>query len=330
MDVDQKLLRQTKFPPEFNQKVDMKKVNIEVMKKWIAGKILEILGSEDDVVTELCFNLLERERFPNIKHVQIQLNAFLDKDTAAFCKELWMLCLSAQSNAQGVPKELLEAKKLELIQEKQKKPPDAASKKRRVSEILIKFVKKSVEKGKAHVHDGVEVAETTTGFLAETPDRLHDAVEIPMSSAECLPDARETHTYPPDLVEETSGVAGHAHRRNGINLLRVRARVQSLLHPDNIGAALHQLLALRTQSAITTSLLAYQMGMGAEDEREDPQTVVVEIAPFPQLRDLAHVRPDLALENDRHHPRAARVHHLINMTVDDESVTPDQRPGRVL
>lgn len=31
--VDAKLLRQTKFPPEFNQKVDMKKVNIEVMKK---------------------------------------------------------------------------------------------------------------------------------------------------------------------------------------------------------------------------------------------------------------------------------------------------------
>jgi hypothetical protein len=31
--VDQKLLRQTKFPPEFNQKVDMRKVNIEVMKK---------------------------------------------------------------------------------------------------------------------------------------------------------------------------------------------------------------------------------------------------------------------------------------------------------
>ena len=29
-----------------------------------------------------------------------------------------MLCLSAQGNPQGVPKELLEAKKLELIQEK--------------------------------------------------------------------------------------------------------------------------------------------------------------------------------------------------------------------
>jgi serine/arginine repetitive matrix protein 1 len=79
--VDAKLLRQTKFPPEFNQKVDMKKVNVEVMKKlatlpfaadfradletcrWIAGKISEILGNEDDVVVELCFNLLEGTRF---------------------------------------------------------------------------------------------------------------------------------------------------------------------------------------------------------------------------------------------------------------------------
>jgi hypothetical protein len=55
---------------------------------------------------------------PDIKKLQIQLTGFLDKDTARFCKELWNLCLSAQSNPQGVPKELLEAKKLELIQEK--------------------------------------------------------------------------------------------------------------------------------------------------------------------------------------------------------------------
>ncbi|MCJ1402765.1 hypothetical protein MMC11_005986 [Xylographa trunciseda] len=116
--VDAKLLKATKFPPEFNQKVDMQKVNVEVMKKWIAGKISEILGSEDDVVIELCFNLLEGARFPDIKVLQIQLTGFLDKDTAKFCKELWLLCLSAQSNPQGVPKELLEAKKLELIQEK--------------------------------------------------------------------------------------------------------------------------------------------------------------------------------------------------------------------
>ena len=50
--------------------------------------------------------------------LQIQLTGFLEKDTPSFCKELWKLSLSAQANPQGVPKELLEAKKLELLQEK--------------------------------------------------------------------------------------------------------------------------------------------------------------------------------------------------------------------
>ncbi|KAL8820140.1 MAG: hypothetical protein Q9223_001590 [Gallowayella weberi] len=94
--VDAKLLKQTKFPPEFSQKVDMNKVNVEVMKKSATQPL------------------------PDIKVLQIQLTGFLDKDTPKFCKELWTLCLSAQSNPQGVPKELLEAKKLELIQEKSK------------------------------------------------------------------------------------------------------------------------------------------------------------------------------------------------------------------
>ncbi|KFY75127.1 hypothetical protein V498_09939, partial [Pseudogymnoascus sp. VKM F-4517 (FW-2822)] len=82
--VDQKLLKATKFPPEFNQKVDMQKVNLEVMRKWIAGKISDILGSEDDVVIELCFNLIEGSRYPEIKKLQIQLTGFLEKDTPAF------------------------------------------------------------------------------------------------------------------------------------------------------------------------------------------------------------------------------------------------------
>jgi hypothetical protein len=33
--VDAKLLKSTKFPAEFNQKVDMQKVNVEVMKKSV-------------------------------------------------------------------------------------------------------------------------------------------------------------------------------------------------------------------------------------------------------------------------------------------------------
>lgn len=55
---------------------------------------------------------------PDIKSMQIQLTGFLDKDTPSFCKDLWKLLLSAQASPQGVPKELLEAKKMELMQEK--------------------------------------------------------------------------------------------------------------------------------------------------------------------------------------------------------------------
>ncbi|KAF2187757.1 PWI domain-containing protein [Zopfia rhizophila CBS 207.26] len=115
--VDQKLLKSTKFPPEFDQKVDKNNVNLDIIKGWIAQKITAIIG-DDDVVVETCFNLLEEERFPPIKAIQIQLTGFLGKECAGFCKELWNLMLSAQDSPQKVPKELLEAKKLEMKQEK--------------------------------------------------------------------------------------------------------------------------------------------------------------------------------------------------------------------
>ena len=64
--VDQRLLRTTKFPPEFNQKVDMKKVNIQLIKAWVSDEIARILKSEDDVVTELVSNILDESRFVRI------------------------------------------------------------------------------------------------------------------------------------------------------------------------------------------------------------------------------------------------------------------------
>lgn len=44
MSVDAKLLKQTKFPPEFNRKVDMKKVNVEVMKKFVFPRTLDSMA----------------------------------------------------------------------------------------------------------------------------------------------------------------------------------------------------------------------------------------------------------------------------------------------
>lgn len=45
--VDAKLLKQTKFPAEFSQKVDMQKVNVEVMKKLDGGILLTGFSKTD-------------------------------------------------------------------------------------------------------------------------------------------------------------------------------------------------------------------------------------------------------------------------------------------
>ncbi|KAL6159686.1 hypothetical protein ACJBU6_02116 [Exserohilum turcicum] len=131
LSIDQKRLKATKFPPEFDKKVDIEKVNVDLMKRWIANKITNILGDEDDIVVETCYNLVEQSQFPKIKEIQIQLTGFLGKDTASFCKELWDLMLSAQDSPMGVPRELLEAKKAELQQEQLSK---AAADARRAEE----------------------------------------------------------------------------------------------------------------------------------------------------------------------------------------------------
>ncbi|KAF2863440.1 Zn-dependent exopeptidase [Piedraia hortae CBS 480.64] len=119
-DVDKRLLMSTKFPSIFSTKVDMQKVNGPVIKKWISDELLKILGNEDEVVTELVYNLIEGSRYPDIKRLQISLQGFLEKDAPKFCEELWKLCISAQESAQGIPKVLLEAKKQEILRERMK------------------------------------------------------------------------------------------------------------------------------------------------------------------------------------------------------------------
>ncbi|KAJ9648577.1 hypothetical protein H2199_001432 [Coniosporium tulheliwenetii] len=168
--VDQKLLRSTKFPPEFNQKVDIRKINVEVMKKWIAGKISEILPG-DDVVTEMCFNLLVEDNFPNIKSIQIQLTGFLEKDTAAFCKELWNLCLSAQANPKASQQTRL--------------PPkcaDAESRIKHETETLRASARESGQTGAgtaAEDADPIEETETLVEDRTETRDRRREGDALP-------------------------------------------------------------------------------------------------------------------------------------------------------
>jgi serine/arginine repetitive matrix protein 1 len=46
------------------------------------------------------------------------MTGFLGKNASKFSKELWELFLSAQENPNGVPPQLLEAKKEELLKQR--------------------------------------------------------------------------------------------------------------------------------------------------------------------------------------------------------------------
>ncbi|KIM46751.1 hypothetical protein M413DRAFT_40460, partial [Hebeloma cylindrosporum] len=115
-DKEVKLLKSMKFPPEFEKKVDMRKVNLNVIRPWIAKKITELIGFEDEVVVEYAMGLLEDEQQPNPdpKKMQINLTGFLNKDTPVFMDALWKLLLEAQEDVTGVPRTFLEQKKEEM------------------------------------------------------------------------------------------------------------------------------------------------------------------------------------------------------------------------
>lgn len=60
---DARAMRNTKWPEEFSKKVNISKVNLPVIKKWVSDEITRILNSDDDVVTEMIFTFLESGKF---------------------------------------------------------------------------------------------------------------------------------------------------------------------------------------------------------------------------------------------------------------------------
>ena len=61
-DKEAKLLRTTKFPAEFGQKVDIRKVNLAVMRPWMVKEVTTLIGFEDEVVVEYAVSRIQGAR----------------------------------------------------------------------------------------------------------------------------------------------------------------------------------------------------------------------------------------------------------------------------
>lgn len=57
-------IKSSTFPEHFDRKVDLRKVNIAVLRPWIAKKITELMKFEDDVVIEYVYSMLEDKSKP--------------------------------------------------------------------------------------------------------------------------------------------------------------------------------------------------------------------------------------------------------------------------
>jgi hypothetical protein len=79
--------------PPFDEKGDMQKVDVEVIKTWIKNRITDILGTSNTAINR-CLEVIERNGIFNIDLTDKVLNRHLGAKTAAFCEELGELCRS--------------------------------------------------------------------------------------------------------------------------------------------------------------------------------------------------------------------------------------------
>merc|ERR1719191_172845 len=91
------------------------------MKPWIARRIAELMGFEDDIVIDFCVANLsdppETGLDPNL--LQVNMTGFMERKAAPFCAELWKNLISANQSPVGVPQEFIDEKKKELQKKKE-------------------------------------------------------------------------------------------------------------------------------------------------------------------------------------------------------------------
>ncbi|KAI9500616.1 PWI domain-containing protein [Coemansia spiralis] len=191
-DASKKLLQQMNFSSALKKPVDMTKVNMEAIKPWLARKISELLGLEDEVLYEYVVNMLEESQKPDPKLMQVNLTGFFESKTQEFMQSLWKVLLEAQKSPGGIPESFIQNKIEEL-------------KRKREEEELIRA--------------NIKIADERAKQLAPS----NNSIRITKSGRKSRWDAPSTSTNAASLsvgskandVDEDSKTYSREHRHNG-------------------------------------------------------------------------------------------------------------------
>ena len=113
-------MKTLKFADNLEKKIDMKKVSLAAMKPFITDKLNQLMQPvEDEVIIEYVFSQLEQSQYPDGKSMQMMMTGFLGKTKSrVFMEDLWNILADAQENEFGLPRELIEMKKTEMLKKK--------------------------------------------------------------------------------------------------------------------------------------------------------------------------------------------------------------------
>ena len=114
-----KLTKAGKFSAILETKVNLKKINLDVISKWIHEKIVELVNFEDEILINLIVNMLQGEEVDG-KVLQLNITGFLGKESKAFVEELWTLMLDAMNQPSGIPSLFIERKKQEILKRQER------------------------------------------------------------------------------------------------------------------------------------------------------------------------------------------------------------------
>lgn len=109
-----KMSKNGMFAPILDTKVNLKKINLDVISRWVTQKIIEIVGFEDDILINLVINMLQGTEVDG-KKMQLDVTGFLEKQSGGFVQELWTLLVDAQDQPSGIPSAFIQKKKDEIL-----------------------------------------------------------------------------------------------------------------------------------------------------------------------------------------------------------------------
>ena len=205
-----KLEKSGKFDESFKTPVRIEKINVEVMGRWVSERLAELLGFEDDVLSDLVMNMLAQtrdaktgqDRRVDPQQLQVQLTGFLNKQAQPFVAELWKLLLDAQDAPHGIPRAFVERKKAELVKRRAEGDDSAAA--------AFPSATTGAAAGAAMNRAGAESGARTRGCVREAAQRSGARLRRPGAHAAATEEAPpgELNQNGPASAEQALGKPG--------------------------------------------------------------------------------------------------------------------------